>query len=191
MSARAFPITLCPSSVRLSVCPSVCPSVRLFFKTYLLLQFWSDSFQILYRYQVWYHSPGLCFFWRSDHFWIFGGFLKFWNNGMIYSNFKMHLLLQFWSDSFEISCRHQVWYHSPGLCFFWASNYFWIFGDFLKFCNNVIIYSNCKMHLLLQFWSDSFEISYRHQVWYHSPTLCFFLSIKLFLNFWRFFEILK
>ena len=32
MSARAFPITMCPSSVRLSGCPSVrlsvCPSVR-------------------------------------------------------------------------------------------------------------------------------------------------------------------
>ena len=51
MSARAFPITLCPSSVRLSVCLSVRPSVRLldFFQTYLRLQFWSDSFQILHR----------------------------------------------------------------------------------------------------------------------------------------------
>ena len=45
MSHRAFAITLCPSFVRLSVCLSVCLSVRvclslrLFFKTYLLLQF--------------------------------------------------------------------------------------------------------------------------------------------------------
>ena len=153
----------------------------------LLLQFWSDSSAIAYRHQVWYHSPGLCFFWRPDYFWIFGEFLKFWNNGIIYSNCKMPLLLQFWSDSFAIAYRHQVWFHSPGLCFFWRPDYFWIFGEFLKFWNNGIIYSNCKMPLLLKFWLDSFPIAYRHRVWYHSPGLFFWRSDY----FWIFGEFLK
>ena len=122
MSARAFPITMCPSSVRLSVCPSVCPSVKLFFKTYLLLQFWMDCFQILHRCYPQGWLPGLCFFWRSDHFWNFGEFLKFWNIGITYSNCKVYLLLQFSFNRFEIMQGSSIGYRHYGLCFFWRSN---------------------------------------------------------------------
>ena len=149
-----------------------------------------------------------CAFFDDRTFWIFGEFLNFWNNGVLYNKCKMPILLQFQSDSFPIAYRHQLWHYSPRLCVFWRldyfwfflanflnfeivvyyivnvkclfsysfnriffilhtgikydfthlgcvfcwrSNYFWIFGEFLKFWNNGVLYRNCKMPLLLQF----------------------------------------
>ena len=108
-----------------SVRPSVCPSVRLlnyFSKPISSYSFGMDCFQILHRCYPQGWLPGLCFFWRSDYFWNFGEFLKFWNIGITYSNCKMYLLLQFSFNRFEIIQGSSIGYRHYGLCFFWRSN---------------------------------------------------------------------
>ena len=47
------------------------------------------------------------------------------------------------------------------------------------------------MSLLLQFQSYSFPIAYRHQTMISLTWVVLLLTIGLFLNFWRIFEILK
>ena len=137
-----YPLSLVTSlggdnSICVRLCPSVYLSVRVFFKTYLLLQFWSVSFQIYYRYQVWCHQPDLCFFWIFVNFW------KFWNNGIIYSNYELHLHLRVSFNRFEIIQGSFVGYKHYGLYVFGDRTIFEFLANFWKFCNNGIIYSNC------------------------------------------------
>ena len=140
MSARAFPITLCPSSVRLSVRLSVCLSVRLsvclldyFSKPISSHSFRQIAFKFLTGIKYDVAHPACAFLDDRTISGFLANFWNFWNNGMIYSNCKMHLLLQLSFDRFEIMQVSSLGYKHYGLCFFWQWNIFSIFGEFLKF----------------------------------------------------------
>ena len=101
-------------------------------------------------------------------------FWNFWNNGIIYSDCKMHLLLWYSFNRFEIIQRAFVGYREYGLCFSWRTKYFWIFWRIFEFWNIGIIYCNCKMYLLLQFSFNRFEIIQGSSIGYKHYGLCFF-----------------
>ena len=133
MSAKAFSIILCPSSLCPSACPSLCPSDRLL--TFFSKPISSYSFD-----------------------WI--------------------------AFKFYTGINHKVAYAActcfdDRICFEFLA-------IFLKFLS--IIYSNCKMYLLLQISLDRFEIIRGSSIGYRKYGLCFFLTDGLFMNLWRIFE---
>ena len=98
-------------------------------------------------------------------------FLTIWSFFYFLANFLNFEIIVWYHDIFHLACVS-----------FYDQSFFF---EFLKFWNNCIIYSNCKMHLLLQLWSDSFQISYRHQLWCHRPGYCLFEDRIISLYFWR------
>ena len=94
MSTRAFPITMCPSSVRLSGCPSVRP-LDYFSKPVSSYSFSRITFKFITGIKYDVTNLACAFFDDRTIFVFLANFWYFWNNGIIYSNCKMHLLLQF------------------------------------------------------------------------------------------------
>ena len=119
MSARAFSITLFLSSVCLSVRLSVRPSVRLldyFSKPVSSYMFNLIAFKF---YTVIKYADLACACFGVWTILVFlANFWNFWNNGIIYSNCKMHLLLRFSSNRFEIMHGSFIAHKHYILCFF-------------------------------------------------------------------------
>ena len=86
MSARAFPITLCPPSVRL---------LDFFSKPISSYSFSQIAFKIYTGIKYDITHLGCAFFDDQTIFEFLANFSKFWNNGIVYINCKMPLLLQF------------------------------------------------------------------------------------------------
>ena len=148
-----------------------------------------DCFQILHRCYPQSWLLDLCF-WRLDHFWIFGELLKFWNIVITYSNCKMYLLLQFSFNLVETIQGSSIGYKHYGLCLFLTIelilNFWRIFGIFeivIKYLLTVKCISSYSFHsIVLKFYMALLQDI--------SIIACAFLTIELFLNFWRIFEIL-
>ena len=117
-------------------------------------------------------------------------FWNFRNSDKIYINCKIYLLLQFSFNRFETLQDSSTGYEHYVLCFFWRSNYFWIFGEFLNFWNIGIIYSNCEMYLFLQFSFNRYEIMQGFYIGYRRYGLFFFfwrlIQFWFFGEFWKF-----
>ena len=144
-------------------------------KMHLLLGYSFKRLEITQGCFVEYREYSLCFFWRSNHFFNFWRFFwKFWNNGIIYSDCKMHLLLWYSFNRFEIIQRSFVGYREYGLCFFLTDGIFLNFWRIFEFWNIGIIYCNCKTYLLLQFSFNRFEFIQGSSIGYTHYGLCFF-----------------
>ena len=86
---------------------------------YLLLQFSFNRFEIIQGSSIGYKHYGLCFFLTIKiNFEFLANFRNFRNNGIIYINCKMYLLLQFLFNRFEIIQGSSIGYEHDGSCFF-------------------------------------------------------------------------
>ena len=90
---------------------------------------------------------------------IFEFLANFWNIGIIYSNREMYLFLQFSFNRYEIMQGFSIGCRRYGLFFFDDWSNFGFLANFGNFWNNDIIYSNCKMYILVQFSFNRFEIN--------------------------------
>ena len=136
---------------------------------YLLLQFSFIRFEIKQGSYIGYKHYGLWFFWRSNQFWIFWIFeivIKYILTVKCISSYNFHsIVLKVYRALLQnmriMACD-----------FFWRSNHFWIFGEFLIFWNIGIIYSNYEMYLL-QFSLNRYEIMQGFSIGYRRYGLCF------------------
>ena len=90
----------------------------------------------------------LNFFWRSNQFKILANFRNFWNNGIIFINCKIYLLLQFSFNRFEIIQVSSIGYKHYSFCLVWRSSSVTIFGFFWKCWNFGIMHSSLRLRLL-------------------------------------------
>ena len=94
---------------------------------YLLLQFSLDRFEIIQGSSIRYKHYDLCFFDDRIKFEVWANFGNLGNNGIIYSNCKMHLPLRYSFNHLKIIQGFFVGYRKYGLCFFDDRTIFWRF----------------------------------------------------------------